>query len=261
MTQTKQPQFSLLTLVLCGWLALLIMPSPAFSANCQNTYGFSEFANGKAWINLQIKDKQIYLIDSYRRTEADNATDRYAVCLSNRLIVQLKEKQSIESVKRSLHALLPDHLNINNGQAFFHFQHLFELVDSNLWLIEVTRPDLVYPSFIELLRKPYVETVQPDLLIKPRQMSAKSDKRWDLDNYKVEKALGIEELWQHTLGKQVTVAVIDSGLYPEHRDLVGADFHYYLIGQANGSHSHGLQVAGIIAAQHNNLDISGIAPR
>ena len=55
------------------------------------------------------------------------------------------------------------------------------------------------------------------------------------------------------------VAVIDNGIDFAHSDLVGTN-DPSIPGSNNGAKSHGTEVAGLIAAQHNNSDIAGIAP-
>ena len=74
--------------------------------------------------------------------------------------------------------------------------------------------------------------------------------------------LDAQALWRGwPSGSQVTVAVIDDGVYGNHRDLddntltVGGDCH------RNPNGNHGTHVAGIIAAeQGNGQDVAGVAP-
>lgn len=74
------------------------------------------------------------------------------------------------------------------------------------------------------------------------------------------KRMNIEKAWQKTLGKGITVAVVDSGVLPhpefENRLLPGIDF---VDGDTNpvDLYGHGTHVAGLVAA---NLNIKGVAP-
>jgi subtilisin family serine protease len=70
----------------------------------------------------------------------------------------------------------------------------------------------------------------------------------------------------HTLatGRQVRVAVVDSGVEPNHPDLAGQIElrENFVAGRAFAPEGHGTEVAGIIAARANNhLGIVGVAPR
>lgn len=75
--------------------------------------------------------------------------------------------------------------------------------------------------------------------------------------------LRIPEVWQSTQGEGVKVAVLDTGVDPDHPDLQAAildtvDFTGDGIEDANG---HGTHCAGIIAARLNNVGFVGVAPK
>ena len=79
--------------------------------------------------------------------------------------------------------------------------------------------------------------------------------------------IGAKPLWDmNTYGNGVNVGVIDSGCSP-HDDLGSAlKGGYNVMSGANtadysDNHGHGSHVAGIIAAQHNNIGMRGIAPK
>lgn len=75
--------------------------------------------------------------------------------------------------------------------------------------------------------------------------------------------LRIPDVWQNTQGEGVKVAVLDTGIDPDHPDLEEAildtvDFTGDGIEDANG---HGTHCAGIIAARLNNVGFVGVAPK
>jgi hypothetical protein len=77
------------------------------------------------------------------------------------------------------------------------------------------------------------------------------------------------QAWSVSLGKGVMVAVVDSGVDPDHPDLAnnvkpGWDFVDNDGDPRPGNHQddfHGTFVAGIIAAEVNNFGITGVAPQ
>jgi subtilisin family serine protease len=78
------------------------------------------------------------------------------------------------------------------------------------------------------------------------------------------KAVGAEVAWQKTKGKGIKVAVLDTGIDPDHRDLAPnvkawADFtnSRYAIEDMQG---HGSHCAGIIAGVDNGVGMIGVAP-
>src|SRR5262245_10644952 len=74
----------------------------------------------------------------------------------------------------------------------------------------------------------------------------------------------IPQAWKQTRGEGVTVAVLDTGIDPQHPDLAEAvvamrDFTGSPRGpiDANG---HGTHVAGTLAARENDVGLIGLAP-
>ena len=83
--------------------------------------------------------------------------------------------------------------------------------------------------------------------------------------------INVVPAWEIATGSStVTVAVIDSGVDPDHEDLSGSVLQGYTIGDATGygkpknanefnRKSHGVACAGIIGARDNNYGILGVA--
>ncbi|MFH1662824.1 MAG: S8 family serine peptidase [Chloroflexota bacterium] len=85
-----------------------------------------------------------------------------------------------------------------------------------------------------------------------------SDKQWALAS------LGISGLWQITMGsEEVLVAILDTGIDKNHEDLRGkikAEVNFTDTPDADDIHGHGTHIAGIIAAENNDIGIIGLAP-
>lgn len=75
--------------------------------------------------------------------------------------------------------------------------------------------------------------------------------------------LGIPDVWVQTMGEGVKLAVLDTGIDPDHPDLEDAivgmkDFTGDGMEDVNG---HGTNCAGIIAARLNDIGFVGVAPK
>lgn len=110
------------------------------------------------------------------------------------------------------------------------------------------------------------EDVDPGFILKYEMASTPSDpyynSQWGLNGYH---GIHAETAWNITKGKpSITIAIIDGGIYTRHADLAGR-MHSYAYNCDNGSnsptyHDHATMCAGIVAANHNNIAIAGIAP-
>lgn len=85
-----------------------------------------------------------------------------------------------------------------------------------------------------------------------------ADKQWAL------RSIEIADLWQMTMGsEEVLVAILDTGIDKSHEDLSGkvkAEANFTDSPTADDIHGHGTHIAGIIAAENNDIGIIGLAP-
>ena len=109
-----------------------------------------------------------------------------------------------------------------------------------------------------LARHPRVKYISPDL---PVTVSAQTlptgVDRIDADTHPIAKIDGVESTID------ADVAVLDTGVDPNHRDLNvvgGVDCDGANTGDYSDEHGHGTHVAGIIAARDNDVDAVGVAP-
>jgi thermitase len=84
------------------------------------------------------------------------------------------------------------------------------------------------------------------------------DQQWALSK------INIFQLWQITTAKEsVPVAVLDTGIDPDHQDLNGliiAEADFTDSSGPSDVYGHGTHVAGIIAAKNDDVGIVGVAP-
>lgn len=78
------------------------------------------------------------------------------------------------------------------------------------------------------------------------------------------KRLGIPEIWNSTMGKNIKVCVLDTGIETKHIDLHSAiadahDFTQSASGPEDRN-GHGTHIAGVIAARSNGTGVKGVAP-
>ncbi|MFW5981983.1 MAG: S8 family peptidase [Halanaerobiaceae bacterium] len=120
-------------------------------------------------------------------------------------------------------------------------------------------------QFINSLEEnPEIEYIEPDYLVQIQSFPPDDpafSQQWNLH------ILNLEEVWQSYQGNgDVTIAVLDTGILPDHPDLAkniveGYDFvdDDYEPTDTDPDFSHGTHVAGIIGATSNNAEgISGI---
>jgi subtilisin len=80
------------------------------------------------------------------------------------------------------------------------------------------------------------------------------------------KMIGAPLEWYETMGKGVKVGIIDTGIDVKHEDLQGRIKEYANFTSSDrqnviDDNGHGTHVAGIIAAEKNNIGVVGVAPQ
>ena len=117
----------------------------------------------------------------------------------------------------------------------------------------------VDPSTAGQMRLPpydLVDLVPNELGLAPLATHRAERLRW------AEELLRLPDVWRRTKGDGIRVAVLDTGIDPDHPDLEGAieqtrDFTDEGIEDLNG---HGTHCAGVIAARKNTIGFIGAAP-
>ena len=93
--------------------------------------------------------------------------------------------------------------------------------------------------------------------------------QWHLDNTKqfsrsVGEDINVESVWAGgNTGSGVNVAIVDNGLFITHEDLVAnmvASRNHNYAGGSFPAAEHGTHVAGLIAAEQNDIGVRGVAP-
>ncbi len=122
--------------------------------------------------------------------------------------------------------------------------------------ITYTEPELLETSPLDNADPPQYVLANQSEIVMPNDPYF--DQQWALNK------INIFQLWQITTAKEdVLVAVLDTGIDPNHQDLNGL-----IVDEANFTDSsspddiygHGTHVAGIIAAKNDDVGIVGVAP-
>ncbi|WP_413380239.1 S8 family peptidase [Alkalihalobacillus sp. 1P02AB] len=164
------------------------------------------------------------------------------------------ENQAVIKFKNDAHA--NDWFLNNQNVQLVSSSGPFYVIQSN----EETTPQLIE----RLNRDYYLAFSEPNYLMTTNQLRAQQTKpndeffepyQWNLSQIK------ISDGWDLSGGEDVTIAVLDTGVDPDHLDLKDKISHGYNAfdesGDFSDAHGHGTHVAGVAAAMTNN--ITGIA--
>ncbi len=103
--------------------------------------------------------------------------------------------------------------------------------------------------------KPYVPVIIQIPKVKPSQSI--DDKDWGI------KRLSVDKVWKNLTGKNVNIAILDSGIF-EHKDLEHSLGYHFNASKSNSyddEFGHGTMVAGVISGYGNKeYSMIGIAP-
>lgn len=181
--------------------------------------------------------------------------DSILVPLSNKFYVKLKKSSDIALLEREA--------------TLIGCQIEKKLESDDLWIrLRSTRESAMnsLEASNYLYETGLFEDIDPGFLWSFQTNSAPSDpyyaSQWGLkDRY----GIHAEGAWNITKGSSaVTVAVVDGGIYAQHPDLAGRmhSYAYNCVDKSNSPQysNHGTMCAGIIAANHNNIAIAGVAP-
>ena len=177
-----------------------------------------------------------------------------AVQVSNRLIVQTS------------HALIRDAL-AQRHKAIAQVTSLFADKHSQYFAVELAGGADLSAALKALASQPDILLVQPDLL----QLKQLAHTVTPLSAAPAEDFLPLpqrEQLWQHSRGKGVKIAIIDDGFDLAHPALAGVQlaFSYDTETRAltaaplNPQDRHGTRVAGVLFAQSTDSGLRGLAP-
>jgi subtilisin family serine protease len=167
-------------------------------------------------------------------------------------------------VKMTNESVLKDLLELNEF-------HNIELLGRNPLIPEIVRLRLAPASSYnstEMARLYYetltLEWATPDFIPQIKPTGDMDDPYFDYQFYLQQ--IQVEDAWKITRGiEDIIVAVLDEGVMahedlPDSRIEDGYDAFSETDGAPGGNQAHGMAVAGIIAATHNNLGVAGIAP-
>jgi subtilisin family serine protease len=131
------------------------------------------------------------------------------------------------------------------------------------WEVVEVDADHAQQAMAELQATPGVVEVTPDYQLEltwdPNDPGYTQGDQWAIDK------IGANLAWEFSSSQPITVAVVDSGIDPNHPDLAGRTVPGYNFIDDNTDTTdlcgHGTHVSGIIAAEtDNNLGVAGIAP-
>lgn len=225
---------------------------------CNSSFGIQRFFNGQQTVTLNTVNGQIHATFELMPNEEGYQQFRFPACVAPRLIViTAKSSDKLPLLFRS--QALSEQFSFTEE---IETELLFSTTDKKFWLIHFSesaiKHGLIPATFKNLINEKDIISVQPDMLISAQlAQQAQTSRKAPLIN---EYAPILKSIWMNTKGNNIRVAVIDDGFNLQHRDLNGAKIAPQSNSASSSGNLHGTKVAGLIFAQHNGLDINGIAP-
>ncbi|MCB1887404.1 MAG: S8/S53 family peptidase [Rhodocyclaceae bacterium] len=138
---------------------------------------------------------------------------------------------------------------------------LAELGDEALFLLPLEPAHDPFEAARRVSAWPEVIYAQPDLLFATRATGGQRPS-YDMDGFDLARTIGLGAAWQHSVGRGVTIAVIDDGFDLSHPQFAGTALPdgVKAFSDATGSRHHGTRVAGILFGRHDGAPPEGIAP-
>lgn len=238
----------LLVVVACAALT-----PPLYAALPAGAEGGSVVRIANLGTSLELKETAAPTnLPVHRGVRYFTAPDGALVAMANRLLVVVKDRRTLDAI-----LALP--------QVLDHAP-LAQLENTHIELLETADVAGALALLAPLAQMPGVISAQPDL----SQNITRHDggRFFDWEHFDLAAAINLRDAWRHTLGQGVRIAIIDSGIDLQHKDLRGtklvAGFDVERRSQRIAPEStheiHGTLVAGLIFARHNGVGIDGIAP-
>lgn len=167
----------------------------------------------------------------------------------------LKEISSTEKVD----AIVVFKQNINETfleKSGADIKENLESIDSSVVLVDKE-------SIKEIQKNPNIELIEPDINLELFGEGNPMNLSDQMTPWGIEK-INASKVWNETTGKNVKIAVIDSGINKDHPDLesniVGGISFIENANYWDDDLGHGTSVAGVISALNNGIGVIGVAP-
>ncbi|MFA7241780.1 MAG: S8 family serine peptidase [Sulfuricellaceae bacterium] len=178
--------------------------------------------------------------------------DGALVAMANRLLVVVSDPRTLDAIVKM--PQVKDHAP------------LAQLEKSHIELLETADVATALALLSPLAQMPGVISAQPDLSQNITRHDA--GRFFDWEHFDLADAIGLRDAWRLTQGQGVRVAIIDTGIDLQHKDLRGTKLvagfdverRSRRIAPESAQETHGTLVAGLIFARHNGFGIDGIAP-